>query len=131
MDFYSTGDGEVMAEQTVPEIYQGYPGVVHGGVTAAMLDETAGRSVITGDEQRFYMTLKMEVKYRKPVPTEVPLQIIGRLKSMRGNLATAHSEIVLPDGKVAAEADVVLAEMPEQMLAGVDLEALGWGVFDE
>ncbi|MBN1317039.1 MAG: PaaI family thioesterase [Anaerolineales bacterium] len=131
MDFYTTGDGEVMAEHIVPEVYQGYPGVVHGGITAAMLDETAGRVVITQDDHSFFMTLKIEVKYRKPVPTETPLRVVGRLKTRRGSRVSAHSEIILPDGQVAAEAEALLTEMPGQMLGDADLEALGWKIFDE
>lgn len=128
MDFYSTGDGEVVAEYTVPEDYNGYPGVVHGGITAAMLDETAGRTVMADGEERFFITLKLEIKYRRPVPTETPLRIVGRLVEMRGRRATAHGEVRLPDGTVAAEAQVLLAEMPASMLEGVDVETLGWQV---
>ena len=103
MEFYDTGPGEVTAEYVVPDIYQGYPGVVHGGITAAMLDETAGRSVITqGDNLRFFITLKLNIKYRRSVPTETPLKIVGRLITLRGRRATCHGEIRLPDGSVAA-----------------------------
>ena len=129
MEFYDTGPGEVTAEYVVPDIYQGYPGVVHGGITAAMLDETAGRSVMTqGDNLRFFITLKLNIKYRRSVPTETPLKIVGRLITLRGRRATCHGEIRLPDGSVAAEAEAVLVEMPEESLAGVDHEALGWRV---
>lgn len=133
MDFYNSGPGEVTAEYTVPEIYQGYPGVVHGGITAAMLDETAGRSVMAdgdGNEQ-FFMTLKLEIKYREKVPTETPLKIIGRLIRLNGRRATAHGEIQLPDGTVAAEAKALLALMPPESFEDVDLEALGWQVYDD
>ena len=43
MVFEQTGPGEVSAVITVPEHFEGYPGVVHGGITAAMLDEAACR----------------------------------------------------------------------------------------
>ncbi len=133
MSFFNTGSGEVTAEYTVPDHYQGYPGVVHGGIVAAMLDETAGRSVMNegSDQERFFVTLKLEIKYRRPVPTETPLKIVGRLTSLRGRRATVHGEIVLPDGTLAAEAEALLAEMPAQMTEGVDHEALGWQVYDD
>ncbi len=131
MDFYSTGPGEVTAEYTVPEIYQGYPGVVHGGIVAAMLDETAGRTVMADGETRFFVTLKMEIKYRKTIPTETPLQIIGRLTSSRGRRATAQGQVLLPDGKVAAQADLILVEIPADIMADADPEALGWRVYDD
>ena len=36
MDFYLTAPGEVQANLTVPAQYEGYPGVVHGGIVAAI-----------------------------------------------------------------------------------------------
>jgi acyl-coenzyme A thioesterase PaaI-like protein len=131
MSFFTTGPGQVEAEHVVPDVYQGYPGMVHGGVVAAMLDETAGRSVMSEGREHFFMTLKLEIKYRQMVPTETLLRITGRLDSLRGRRATAHGEIRLPDGTLAAEADVLLMKMPDEMLEGVDLEALGWQVFDD
>ena len=41
----------------------------------------------------------------------------------------AHAEIRLPDGSVAAEADVTLVPMPDSVLPDADLEALGWRVY--
>ncbi len=133
MHFRNTAPGEVAAEYAVPDIYQGYPGIVHGGVVAAMLDETAGRSIMSeapGEELVFFMTLKLDIKYRQMVPTETALTIVGNLGSKRGRRATAHSEIRLPDGSVAAEAEMLMVQVPDEMLANVDLEALGWRVTD-
>ena len=48
--FFDSEPGEVIAEVTVPEQFQGYPGIVHGGIIAAMLDEAAGRSQMGNDE---------------------------------------------------------------------------------
>ncbi len=132
MSFYNTGPGEVTAEHLVPDIYQGYPGIVHGGIVAAMLDETAGRSVMSeGWDDPFFLTLKLEIKYRRPVPTETQLKIVGRLKTLRGRRATCHSEIQLPDGSIAAEAEALLARVPAEMLKDVDYESLGWQVYDD
>lgn len=44
LTFKQTAPDEVTVEYTVPEHFQGYPGVVHGGIVAAMLDEVAGRA---------------------------------------------------------------------------------------
>lgn len=120
-----------MAEHVVPDDYQGYPGVVHGGVTAAMLDETAGRTVLANGDDQFYMTLKLEIKYRKPVPTETMLRIIGRLETTRSRRATARSEIQLQDGTILAEARAVLVEVPASLLDTADPDALGWMIQDD
>jgi uncharacterized protein (TIGR00369 family) len=128
MTFFDDGGGEVCSEFTVPDDYQGYPGVVHGGVVAAMLDEVVGRVAMIGDHHHFMMSVKLEIKYRKPVPTGMPLQIIGRVVRLRGRLGKAVGEIRLPDGTLAAESAMTLADLPPEMLANADLDALGWRI---
>jgi uncharacterized protein (TIGR00369 family) len=129
MRFEDNGVDEVRAKYTVGDKYQGYPGVVHGGVVAAMLDEVAGRTVMITDPDRFMMTAKMEIRYRKPVPTETELTMVGHLIKDRGRLAQAHGEIQLPDGSVAAEAVLTLIAIPPEYVPDADLEALGWRVY--
>lgn len=116
---------------TVRPKYQGYPGVVHGGIVAAMLDETAGRTVMISQPNRFFMTAKMEIKYRQPVPIETELTLVGHVIKDRGRLVQAHGEIRLPDGAVAAEAEATLVEIPQGYVPGTDYETLGWRVYSD
>ncbi|MFZ0548625.1 MAG: PaaI family thioesterase [Candidatus Promineifilaceae bacterium] len=131
MTFYDDGSKTVTSIHSVPEAYQGYPGVVHGGIVAAMLDEAVGRVAMIEDHHHFMMSVKLEVKYRHPVTTETPLRIIGRIERLRGRLGKAVGEVILPDGTVAAEAAMTLADVPIEMLANADLEALGWYIDEE
>lgn len=127
--FYDNGMDEVRCEYAIPSQYQGYPGVAHGGVVAAILDEAAGRVAMIGDHNHFMMTVKMEVKYRRPVPVETPLVIVGKLVKMRGRLGQATGEVRLPDGTVAVEAWLTLADLPDNLQVEGDLESLGWKVY--
>ncbi len=128
MSFYDNGSNEVVSEYTVSEEYQGYPGLVHGGVVAAMLDEVVCRVAMIGDHHHFMMSVRMEIKYRHPVPTGEKLQLVGRIVRLRGRLGKATGEVILPDGTVAVESALTLANVPVEMLANVDLEALGWRI---
>ena len=96
---------------------------------AAILDEAVGRVAMIGDHNHFMMTVKMEVKYRQPVPVETPLVVIGKKVKIRGRLAKARGEVLLPDGTLAAEADLTLADLPEGFRIEGDLDALGWKVY--
>ena len=131
MRFYETGPGEVTAEYEVPDRYQGYPGVVHGGIVAAMLDEVAGRAQMGDDPPRFMYTARLNIRYRKHVPTDELLRIVGRIGKRRGRTTTATGVIYGPEGELLAEAEALLVDMPSDVLQSTDLDALGWQVYEE
>ncbi len=128
MTFYDNGEDEVHSHYTVSDAYQGYPDVVHGGIVAAMLDEAIGRVAMIGDHHHFMMSVRLQVKYRHPVPINTPLHIIGRIRHLRGRLGRAVGEVRNADGKVLAEAELTLADMPPELRTDVDLKRLGWRV---
>ena len=128
MSFYDNGANEVVSEYTVSDEFQGYPGVVHGGVVAAMLDEVVCRVAMIEDHHNFMMSVKLELKYRHPVPTGVNLRVVGQIKRLRGRLGKATGEVILPDGTMAVESALILADIPQELITGVDLEALGWRI---
>jgi acyl-coenzyme A thioesterase PaaI-like protein len=128
--FYDTAPGEVTVEHTVPEHFQGYPGVVHGGIVAAMLDEVAGRAHMGGDPPRFMYTARLDIRYRKNVPVGVPLRIVGRAGKSRRHAATSTAAIYDPDGELLAEAEALLVDVPAEAYANVNLNDLGWKVYD-
>lgn len=132
LKFYATAPGEVTSDINLPAQYQGYPGIVHGGIIAAMLDEAAGRSQMgEASNPRFMFTASLKVRYLKNVPVGQPLRLVGRAAETRGRVAQASSAIYDREGNLLAEATAVLVNVPEETIAGVDLEALGWTVYPD
>lgn len=129
--FYETSPGEVCADYTVGEEYQGFPGVVHGGVVAAMLDELAGRALMGIDTPRFMYTARLEVRYRKNVPVGQPLRLVGTAGASRQRTATARSAIYDSAGALLAEAEALLVNVPDEIIQSVDMASLGWGIYPE
>jgi acyl-coenzyme A thioesterase PaaI-like protein len=129
--FDFTGPDELTTLFTVPDRYEGFPGVVHGGIVAAMLDEVCARVHMGIDPPRFMYTATMEVRYRQHVPVGQPLRIVGRAVKRKSRTATSTGVIYGPAGEVLAEAEALLVDVPEGMLSGVDLEALGWKVYPD
>ncbi len=127
--FLDNGKDEVRAHYTVRPDYQGYPGVTHGGIVAAMLDEAAGRTAMIGDHDTFMVTAKITIKYRQPTPTETPLLIVGKVLKRREKLLVAASEIRLPDGSISAEAEITLVALPEERLEEMTRELGDWRVW--
>lgn len=132
LDFYEDPDsGQVTAEFGVPEAYQGYPGVVHGGIVAAILDETAGRAVMLHrSDDDLMATLRLTVRYRRPTPTETPLKAVGWVERMTGTGARVAGEIRLADGTVTATCEAMLAAVPESFHTNWEEEKAYWKVYD-
>ncbi len=131
LEFYESIPGEVVVEYTVPEQFQGYPGVVHGGVVAAMLDEVTGRVHMGGDPPRFMFTARLEVRYHKNVPVGKLLRIVGYAGKSKERTATATGKIFGPEGEVLVEAEALLVNVPDMIANQVDLVALGWKVYPD
>lgn len=130
--FQNDGENQVKVETQICNQHQGYPGIAHGGVVAALLDETMGRAGFSNSTQRFWYTAKMEIRYRKHVPLNTPLIVRGRIVKDRGRTATAAGEVILPDGSIAAEATSTLFELPpEEIQEMIDNQALGWQVYSD
>lgn len=132
LHFYETCPGEVTATYTVSKNYQGYPGIVHGGIVAAMLDEVTGRAHMgPSSHPRFMFTAKLDIRYRKPVPIEKPLRLVGKAMEKKSRTATSHGFIYDQDGELLAEAEAILINVPESMVNQTDLESLGWKVYPD
>ena len=129
--FVKTAPGEVTADYTAPEHFQGYPGVVHGGIVTAMLDEIAGRAQMVGEPPRFMYTARLEIRFRKNVPVGEPLRLVGRAGKNRSRTAAATSQIFGQDGSLLAEAEALLVDVPAGALGEADLKALGWKVYSD
>jgi acyl-coenzyme A thioesterase PaaI-like protein len=130
--FYQSEPGVVVAHVVVPKHFEGYPGVVHGGIVSAMLDEIAGRAFLTGDPPRFMVTAKLTVRFRRPVPIEQPLKLLGNAKEDKGRMAIASSELHDMSGALLAEAEVVLANMPANIVEKQkDWDATEWMVYPD
>lgn len=128
MVFFDNGRDQVSADYTVPAHYQSYPGIVHGGILAAMLDEVVARVAMIEDHDRFMMTARLGVRYRNPVPTETPLKIVGEIIKIKGRLGKARGTIRLPDNTLACEAEMALTDIPTDLLTETVKARLGWRI---
>ena len=118
---------QVEAQFELDDNYCSYPGTVHGGIIATILDETSGRAILLGNQfDRLMVTLKMEVVYKKNTPTHTPLRAIGRVVRDGGSRAQVEGEILLPDGTVSAKCTSILFKIPEAVKAKWGPEADEW-----
>src|SRR5512139_1125780 len=78
--YFELDNGDLVCVFRPEEHHQSYPGRVHGGITAAVLDETIGRAImIKYGEGVWGVTVDFSVRYRKPVPIGAELRAVGRI----------------------------------------------------
>jgi len=132
LKIYEIEEGVIETTFTAPAHFQGYPGVLHGGIVASILDEISGRALM-GDpaSPRFMFTGKLEVKYRKNVPIGKPLRIIGKAIRKRGRLAESWAGIFDENSELLAEANTLLIDVPSEVLNNTDIDNLGWRIYPD
>src|SRR5438045_9609869 len=85
-------EGEAVTTRFRPDpLHAGYPGRLHGGVIAALLDETMGWApcVAAG---RFCVAVELNVRYLKSAPPDRELMVTGRTDSLGGRSWEASGE---------------------------------------
>jgi uncharacterized protein (TIGR00369 family) len=99
--FEDDGDG-IRAEFTPGPQYQGYEGVLHGGIVAAALDDAMAN--LFHRQGRETLTARLEIRYRREAPIGRRLVVTARTTAERGRIFTAEATLALPDGTCLAEA---------------------------
>ena len=88
---------------TLGHAYEGPPMYGHGGVSAMLIDQLLGHAAAASGHPG--VTTDLSVRYRRPVPLDVPLRIWGRVTGTEGRRVSAVGGIT-----TAAEPDVPLVE---------------------
>ena len=134
LHFYETAPGIIETTYTAPDHFQGYPGVLHGGIVAAILDEVSGRTHMGSEAQnpRFMFTAKLEVKYRRNVPIKRTLKIVGKAGKARSKSAEAWAGIYDAEtNELLAEGNALLIDVRPEQFDMSRLDELGWKVYPE
>jgi acyl-coenzyme A thioesterase PaaI-like protein len=106
------GSGQV----TVGKVFQGGPGLVHGGVLALLIDHAMG--CVAATRERPAMTVRLELRYRRPTPLGIPLTVAVSLDRVEGRQLHLSASITA-DGQVTVEADALFMTLTAENLLTV------------
>ncbi len=101
LEFLLAEDGSVVCLPTIPEIFEGPAGYLHGGIIATLLDEAMSKSVRARGLTA--MTRQMEVDYIRPVQSCAPIRLEGRLVRSEGRKHWTEARLLNERGHVLAE----------------------------
>lgn len=98
---------------TIPTEFQGWEGIAHGGIIAALLDEVAAYAGMAVSTQ--IVTAELNVRYLKPVPTGKAVLVSAKVREVSRRSVWVDSLLEL-DGVALARAEarmMVLRTSPE------------------
>lgn len=122
---FSREGQEVRAAWTPRPEFAGYKGVVHGGLSATVLDEAMTWACAVAS-RRFCYAAEMTVRYRAPVRPGETLTVRARLTAnRRQRLFEASAELTGPDGRLRATATGKYLPIPADALAAMAEDFLG------
>lgn len=107
------GEGlTVTGRMVVTDNHQGAPGLAHGGVLTAVLDEVLGSlNWLLGLPA---VTARLEVDFRRPVPVGSPLALDARITGVHGRKVFMEAQGTLVDGTLAVSAAAMFLSVPLQ-----------------
>ncbi len=127
--FYELDNDELLAVFKPMAEHQSYPGRLHGGIATAILDETIGRAIMMKyTEEIWGVTLEFTIRFKKPIPLDEEVRVIGRITEDSNRSFEGTGEILLQDGTVAAEGWGKYIKLPLEKIADFDVEAQEWRV---
>ena len=119
LTFYRNEDGNgVWAPFTPTAAFEGYGGIIHGGIICTLLDEVMAWSLYR--QQTWAVTGQLNTRFRKPVEVGVPVRLVGRLEEHRGRLLQVRGELRRESD------DVLLAESSGTFMRVPDAQAAEW-----
>jgi acyl-coenzyme A thioesterase PaaI-like protein len=127
--FYETEKKELVAVFKPGEEHQSYPGRLHGGIAAAVLDETIGRAILMHHEQEIWgVTVEFKIRFKKPIPLDEELKVVGRITKESNRLFEGSGELALSNGDIAVTCEGKFLKLPLDDIADFDREKNEWRV---
>lgn len=112
LKFKEVEENKVKAEFIPGEYHQGYNGIIHGGLTATLLDEAMAH--VIGFKGIKAYTAELNVRFRKAIKIGEKLEIFGEYKrAKKSSIASVHyvqAEIFDSNGKLKAQAEAKFIE---------------------
>ncbi len=81
-------------------VYQGYDGIVHGGIISTLLDEAMAK--LSYELGYNAVTASLEVRFKKPAPVSERLLVYGEIVEANGRVVRARARITKEDGTLLA-----------------------------
>jgi len=117
LKFFPHANGGVTAECTLDETFQGYPGVLQGGIVSTLLDSAMTNCLFQQNIKA--MTAELNIRYHQPVLVNRRLLIEATMQNRRGRLYELNAVIKQQDKIKASAKAKFLKSDPAQIKGDV------------
>ncbi len=94
--------------------FQGWDGIVHGGIISTLLDEAMAKLVYElGFES---VTASLEIRFKKPAPILEPLSVHGMLTEVSKRVIRAKAHVTKEDGTILASGTSTFLRQSQSLL---------------
>jgi acyl-coenzyme A thioesterase PaaI-like protein len=100
--FATQPDGAVTARWTPAAGWEGFRGIIHGGIVSTVLDEAMSKAVAGARYEA--LTAELRVRFRRPVEPGTELRIRGWVAGRRRRLIDTEATLTDADGAERAHA---------------------------
>lgn len=101
--FILDGDDGIHFKIKFPPIYQGYDGIVHGGLISTVLDEVMANCFFRRGID--CLTAEISVRFLKPVPINTDLKVVGKIVRKGSRIGVARGWIEDSQSRIYAESE--------------------------
>ena len=115
LDFVRSGP-LVVSTYTPPTHFQGWAGMVHGGILSTLFDEL-GVWTLAGLRHRVGLTRDVEVHFRRPMYVGEEIQISGKIEDEKGPIVTVRGELHNPRQDLCVEGTVKVFMLSREQFA--------------
>lgn len=107
------GDDRCWTELVLPDRFQGWEDIAHGGVVCTILDEVMAWALV--DHDMWGVTARMSVEFKRPVPIGRRIRAEGRVVRVRRRLVEAEGVLLdIADGTLLARSQATFVGAPEE-----------------
>lgn len=105
--------GRCWTELSLPERFQGWEGIAHGGIICTILDEVMAWAIV--GEDAWAVTARLQVEFKRPIPVGMPIRGEGWIVQRRRRVLETGARIVdVSTGIEFATATAVYVAVPEE-----------------
>ena len=113
LEFDVADEGSVTATFQCDEVFEGYPGILHGGVIASILDGAMGNCMFARGLAT--VTVEMTTRFRHPVAIGMEAVVSARIVRTSHPLYLLEAEII-QDGEIKATAKGKFYDQPKLIM---------------